>query len=311
MMAEAHHFLTNLSLQATEKKGAANFEELLRAVEAGLDRDNIRSSWESMKGEAKLCKARKTATDVQFALLLVIPELNAFVDCLACSAEMLYNSIDDRGLSYPEDFPAFASVVGVTFSRRTGFSKVSVKDSSHANLHLEKTAFFVGRSEAGKSAMQRALGRFFGELHGKPNYIFGSSIDPLGLLTRGGVMTRVGAVMLADVQLVTLMNTPLTETELKGLLLPYEAAHIRARYHKCILPENVPRTISLNVGSETMPNDPGAWFDCEGLPALGCMARGDLQGLQALGDPGMAIARRAVIFMAPDDGFGGATTCPL
>ena len=115
-------------------------------------------------------------------------------------------------------------------------------------------------------------------------------------------MDQVGAVVFDDAAFNTLMNSPLTDVELIGIVNVLQQTHYRARYHPACLQAKIPRIGTMN--SELAANgqqDYGYHF--EQFSGLCALARGTPEALQVLrvsGGRHTGIARRSLVLCIAD-----------
>jgi len=164
----------------------------------------------------------------------------------------------------------------------------------------------IGHSGAGKTALSHALAKNFTAMKRKTLFVSTKSLDPLGLVTRNGDMSKMGAFVFNDAPLRTMMSTNLDNESMKSLLDVREACAFRSRYHDAVLPAAHARLFSCNSGvNYAGAADPGAYFATYGLHGLACMARRDLAAVNSISDDERALCRRVVMFTptASDIGF--------
>lgn len=237
--------------------------------------------------------------------MVVQMEINEYVDMLSMASAMCQPRVAmEPGVKEWHEYPeGVRQMVGTSVDERTlEFTKHTAVEFTDTCLHKKKTAWLVHKSGRGKSMMQGAWGRMFCRRYEADQYISGKSLDLMGIMTKHGEMDSKGALMLADLNMKSLMNQRLTVEEEKGLLQVYEAAHLPGRYHQAIIPAGMPRTISVNLGMlpDSQVPDPGYYFETEGMPALAAMARGDLEEFRKCSDNDIAVARRCVVFVVPE-----------
>jgi hypothetical protein len=163
-----------------------------------------------------------------------------------------------------------------------------------------KSAFFVGKQGGGKSSIAQALARLCAIRCQRDKILFSKSFDPVGELTRSGLVKQVGAFVFTDFSWVSLMNTRLIDEDIMAILDVAEPASFKCRYHVGILEKGVPRFFCVNAGKDKDNKmDHGAWFDDDGLEVLGAMARGN--DLEKFTDKQLAMARRVIIFPITTD----------
>jgi len=138
--------------------------------------------------------------------------------------------------------------------------------------------------------------------------VVAKALDPLGLVTRGGEVSQMGAFVFNDTPLRTLQNSTLDVEAMKSLVFVRESCSYPARYHSAILPAGHARLFTANAGLDADGNvDNGAYFADYNQGALAAMARRDLQRVLALSDDDRAVLRRVVMFTPQPDEIGVQT----
>ena len=291
-----------------EQKGGSeilDFETCCQELRGIFSWSRAKADWTAFKANAKGAAKRGTATALQTSCLLMKEEINDYVDMLSKASSMCKPRVAvEPGVKEWHEYPeSVRQMVGISVDERTlELTEHTAAEYTDTRLHKKKTAWLVHKSGHGKSMLQGAWGRLFCRRYNADQYISGKSLDPMGIMTKHGEMENKGALMLADLNMKSLMNQRLTVEEEKGLLQVYEAAHLPGRYHQAIIPAGMPRTISVNLGNRvdvlgnTVP-DPGYYFDYEGMPALAAMARRDAEALRNCTDNDIAVAHRCVVFV--------------
>jgi energy-coupling factor transporter ATP-binding protein EcfA2 len=178
--------------------------------------------------------------------------------------------------------------------------QISLKDHMYTSSCIQKSAFFVGKQGGGKSSIAQALARLCAVRCNRSKILFSKSFDPLGELTRSGLVKQVGGFVFSDFCMVSLMNTRLIDEDVMAILDVAEPASFKCRYHVGVMEKRIPRFFCVNAGKGLDGSmDHGAWFELEGLLVLGYMARG--QDLGEFTDKALAMARRVVIFPITTD----------
>ena len=103
---------------------------------------------------------------------------------------------------------------------------------------------------------------------------------------------------------MVLMNTSLTMREKVNLVSMDEKCETRGRYHQVIIPAGMRKVFSANFGvNPDGSDDPGGFFEENGLLGVAALARGDLGALLRCGGLDMAAARRVAVLVTHED-FG-------
>ena len=157
----------------------------------------------------------------------------------------------------------------------------------------------VGDGGCGKSQLTHALARKFCRHYGCQHYPFAKALDPLGNATRGGRLGSSGAYVFSDVELESRLDKRLSEEDQKNLFTVFEPSQVPARYHTAGFVQNVPKLFSVNTGRMADTGSSAvnwrAWFDFQGVPALGALCENDETSLRKLGGQGTALARRCLV----------------
>ena len=161
---------------------------------------------------------------------------------------------------------------------------------------FNKSAFLIGSPGAGKSTCLHVCARTWTITAGKDIYLFGKSIDPPGTLSKAGIVSAFGAMVITDFDCQSLMQTQLTDEGLKSLVDVQEGGHCPARHFRAILPRKQPRLFAAQGGQD---GDPGSWFERNRLFGLAVVARGQFEELAKLPQDQQAMCRRAVFFVCP------------
>ena len=133
-------------------------------------------------------------------------------------------------------------------------------------------------------------------MSGKDVYLFWKSIDPLGTLSKAGIVSALGAMAITDFDCQSLMQTQLTDEGLKSLVDVQEGGDCPARHFRAILPRKRPRLFAVQGGED---GDPGSWFERNHLFGLAMLARGQFEELSKLSQDQQAMCRHAVLFCCP------------
>lgn len=161
------------------------------------------------------------------------------------------------------------------------------------DVHLRKSAFFMGEGGSGKTTLMHQLGRRFGIMYDKEIYIYTKVLDPLGILSKSGVLVNIAALAVADFDPVSQNGIPLSAEGLKSLLDCEEGGGFACRHYQAILAAEIPRMFAVNA-------DEGSnWFDAKGFLPLGALSRGDTKELAEANADFQAMARRTIIFPCP------------
>jgi len=282
---------------------APRWEETLLAV-TGMGRTEFKAA----AANAKHAKRYGSPTALQLALLLFRDDLSQHLrDCQTVAN--LSVDIDSVLLRYPTSFAAtLPTMIGWEFDPvLQTFSDVTL-DTYYRARYMEKAAFFIGSNNSGKTALCAALAKDFTIRKQKTLFVVAKALDPLGLVTRGGEVSQMGAFVFNDTPLRTLANNVLDVESMKSLVFVRESCAFPARYHNAILPAGHARLFTANSGLDLEGNvDNGSYFAEYHQHALATMARRNLQGVLALSDDDRAVLRRVVMFTPSPQDIGVQT----
>jgi hypothetical protein len=282
---------------------ALRWEETLLAV-TGMGRTEFKAA----AANAKHAKRYGSPTALQLALLLFRDDLSQHLrDCQTVAN--LSVDIDSVLLRYPTSFAAtLPNMIGWEFDPvLQTFSDVTL-DTYYRARYLEKAAFFIGSNNSGKTALCAALAKDFTIRKKKTLFVVAKALDTLGLVTRGGEVSQMGAFVFNDTPLRTLAHNTLDVESMKSLVFVRESCAYPARYHNAILPAGHARLFTANSGLDLEGNvDNGSYFAEYHQHALATMARRNLQGVLALSDDDRAVLRWVVMFTPQPQDIGVQT----
>jgi hypothetical protein len=155
--------------------------------------------------------------------------------------------------------------------------------------HLLSSLLLLGPGGLGKSKLMHMIAKEMCVAYEKTQYIFGKSIDSLGILSYSGAIRNSGAVCLTDFEFKAARGASYGDEALKSLLDVPEGGSIQGtRYRPAIFPPGVPRVLALNGDAGNW----GQWFannDQGGIAAV----------LSNLND--MKVATQIMKASTPDD----------
>jgi hypothetical protein len=115
----------------------------------------------------------------------------------------------------------------------------------------------LGEAAAGKSRLLHMLAQEVCIALNGSTYIYGKSLDPLGVLSHAGTVRQPSVLALADFELAASRGKCLASESLKGLLDADEGGSLKdTRWRAAQLPGGMARMFALN-GSEARY---GSWF---------------------------------------------------
>jgi hypothetical protein len=247
--------------------------------------------------DAKHARKYGKPTALQVSLLLFKEDIATFLRDKATVISMTVE-IASVLTRYPRDFnPSLCDLKGWEFDHVTNKFRDLTLHEYYTRKYMDKAAIFIGSSGAGKTALCHALAKDFTIGKGKTIFISSKALDPLGLVTKNGDMTKVGAFVFNDTPLRTLMNEIMSTEATKALMDVREPCAYTARYHDAILPRLHARLFSCNSGLHPDGTvDNGHYFCTNRQPALASMARRDLSSILSMTDDDHALCRRVVMF---------------
>jgi hypothetical protein len=256
--------------------------------------------WRESKCEAQKAKKLKHENPLQMAIN-VMTGLNEFIMERAKCDALIFNTFPSATQLQVGNYPAGISeamknLVGyswdITFKR---IVKHTFKDYLETDLHLLKSAFFLGEGGSGKSTLLHQLCKRFGVMYEKETYIFTKALDPLGTLSKSGHVLQAAAIAITDFTPVSQNGVPLDSEGLKSLCDVQEGGSFPARYSVAVLPAETPRMFALNADANSN------WFDKNGMPELGALMKRDAETLRTANSDIQAQARRIIVFMCPNE----------
>jgi hypothetical protein len=108
----------------------------------------------------------------------------------------------------------------------------------------------LGAAAVGKSRILHQLAQelvLSSDDSGEGSYVFGKSLDPLGVLAHAGSLRGCGCICLTDFDLSAARGRVLSSETVKSLLdVPEGGALQECRWRSCTLPPGMPRMFALN-----------------------------------------------------------------
>lgn len=247
---------------------------------------------------ARLAVVDRTANTMQRKIAAIASNVTAWFQVKETGKECVFRFDSPGEFEYPRDFNGAASnMIGVYYEDGV-VKEITLNQFFSSRLMISRSVWLVGGAGAGKSKLSHALGRKMCRMSdGLTQYFLGKAIDPMGDLTRQGIMSKMAAVVLTDFELVSRLNQRLTSDQVKALLDCEESPMIFCRYHNAVLPARRPRIFAINSGLTAEGHvDYGAWFRNEGVPILSSLVNRDAQGIRRYSADEQAVLRRTVIF---------------
>ena len=252
--------------------------------------------YHALVANAKIAKARKDMTPLQASILVMNSEVGQYVRDRATAMDLIVHR-DDVTVAYPRDFgPRVLEIkLRILDPAEFKFNEITLEQWRDSELAYRLSLFLVGSAGAGKSLLLQGLAQLFCVRFRLPLCLLSKAFDPVGVLTKSGDTKNFACLCWHDFRFETKLGERLHSEHIKAILDVNEAASFPARYHMGCLPKGRPRMFAVNAGRVNGTVDPGSFFDREGVPALGHMARGDLEELRKLSDDEVAICRRVAI----------------
>ncbi len=134
--------------------------------------------------------------------------------------------------------------------------------------HLMTTLLITGSGGRGKSRLMHSLAQELCIAYGKSSYIYGKSIDALGILSYAGEVRKAAVLMLTDFDLKIARGGALGSEALKSILDVVEGGSVQdTRYRPAVFPPSLPRIIAVNENEDTA----GEWFTHNGQVGIGML----------------------------------------
>ena len=280
---------------ASKSAGLLSFEE----CQQELSKLTI-GSFQAFVANSKLAHKQGKASRLQQSVLVVQKELGQWLEWSEKTSSTIFNIKD--GLIYPEGFlKDHSDLMGYQILPGSKQPvQISLKEFMYTSSCTQKSAFFVGKQGGGKSSIAMSLARLSAVRRHREKIFFSKNFDPVGELTRSGMIKQIGGFVFSDFCWVSLMNTRLMDEDIMAILDVQEPASFKCRYHVGIMEKGIPRFFCVNAGKDRSGSmDHGAWFDEADVSVLGALARG--KDLSSFTDKEQAMARRTVIFPITTD----------
>jgi hypothetical protein len=135
-----------------------------------------------------------------------------------------------------------------------GFVRETVQEYLDGSGHLVSCFMLVGEGGIGKSRLLHAMAtEVVVGSEGKTMYLFGKSLDALGVLSFSGVVRRAACTVITDADLRVARGAPLSPESFKSLFDVNEGGALQdTRYRPAQFPENQPRLFAFNGSGEVL-----------------------------------------------------------
>jgi hypothetical protein len=202
--------------------------------------------------------------------------------------------------AYPADFnEGVAELVGTLWNPLTKcIENVTLEEAlGVGGMYRKRSIFFIGAGGLGKTTLISSLAAELSNRHGWDRFYEGTALDPMGLLTKQNVMSRMGAIAISDFSMVSDRDKPLDTMNALALFEAEHGTDFPARYHVAKLCEKRPRLFAVNPGKDDFGNDDfGSWFLDNGMPAARAFINGDAEYVKSCDSRQAAIVRRIIVF---------------
>ena len=250
-------------------------------------------------------KRKKPLTDVQFVALNCKGPMLEIVKLRQDADDMVFQmgapkQVEACPLSFEAGATAYAKSLSIVHwdPEAKRFQLHTVESYLDSEEHLLSSILFLGEGGLGKSKLMHMMAAEMCIAYDKQQYIFGKSIDALGILSFSGAVRASGALVLTDFEFKAARGTNYGAEALKSLLDVPEGGSIQGtRWRPALFPPGLPRLFGLN-GKATAWGD---WFRLYDQDAIGTMMDnlGDLQKattlMAALGPDEQAACRRVSV----------------
>jgi hypothetical protein len=204
--------------------------------------------------------------------------------------------------AYPADFnEGVAELVGTLWNPITErIENITLREAlGEGGIYRHRSIFFIGAGGLGKTTLITSLAAELSNRHCFDRFYEGTALDPIGLLTKQNVMSRMGAIAISDFSMVSDRNKPLDMRNSLALFECERTTSFIARYHEATLQELRPRLFAVNPGKDDQGNvDFGSWFldQVNPMPAVHAFVNGNADYVKACDAGQAAIVRRIIVF---------------
>jgi hypothetical protein len=140
------------------------------------------------------------------------------------------------------------------------FKVVSLEAWLEDGHYLETSLLLLGAAAVGKSRILHMLSQelvLASDDSGEGTYVFGKSLDPLGVLAHAGSLRGCSCISLTDFDLAAARGRVLSSETVKSLLdVPEGGVLQECRWRACTLPPSMPRMFAL----DGEPSTYGSYF---------------------------------------------------
>jgi hypothetical protein len=141
------------------------------------------------------------------------------------------------------------------------FKVVSLNAWLEDGHYLETSLLLLGAAAVGKSRVLHMLSQelvLSADDSGEGTYVFGKSLDPLGVLAHSGSLRGCACISLTDFDMAAARGRVLSSETVKSLFdVPEGGVLQECRWRACTLPPQMPRMFALNGE----PASYGSYFD--------------------------------------------------
>jgi hypothetical protein len=256
--------------------------------------------WVSARANAKRACRLKIENPLEAAINCMRDDLGSFIEARA-KADDCVKSTYPLGKSigyYPDNIsPDMINAEVIEYDHITKKIVCSkFDDFMSTDKHLKKSMALVGdHPGAGKSQLQHSMGRTFGVMYQKESYVFAKAFDPLGVLSRAGIVSASSSIHWSDPDACSQNGVPLSLEALKSVFDVLEGGSYQCRQCVSIFGPELPRTFAINGDRQG-----GTWFSKANIPVLHHLAMKNEKAVNAASADERAIARRVAICWTPE-----------
>jgi hypothetical protein len=151
----------------------------------------------------------------------------------------------------PGASPAAKTLEVFIWSNTEGkFRVITLEAWLEEGQYLETSLMLLGAAAVGKSRILHMLSQelvLSSDDSGEGSYVFGKSLDPLGVLAHAGSLRGCSCISLTDFDLAAARGRVLSSETVKSLLdVPEGGVLQECRWRSCTLPPSMPRMFALN-----------------------------------------------------------------
>jgi hypothetical protein len=259
--------------------------------------------WREAKAEAKRLAALKQPTPLSTAIRVMCQEIGEYLSDRwrsdACVKRLRPRAGDAVYPDYADTTPECRALQGRRWIPEALAFKTMTLHEHQTTLERKASSLLIaGPAQLGKSTLLHTLAKAACIGRGLDMYGWCKAIDPLGLLTKSGLMAKFAAVCVTDFDMVSCLNTALSPEDMKSLFDVREGGSCPARYHRVEWQKKVPKFFAVNYNSAA-PASEHDWMARNGCDWMRLAIRGDVAGMTRQSFDVQAMAARVTIFALP------------